>query len=50
MMTMTRKSKVIDINHVKTKEETEIGLKNLQKFYERQHRINNILKKLRNGK
>ena len=42
-------SKVIDINHKRTKEEIEEGLKNLASFYERQRKINKMLNKIRYG-
>lgn len=42
-------SKVIDINHKRTKEEIEQGLQNLKKFYERERKIKNIIKMVRYG-
>lgn len=42
-------SKVIDINHIRTKEEIEQGRENLKKFYERRNKIIKMQNKLRYG-
>lgn len=47
---ITSHSKVIDINHVKTKEERLQSQKNLVSFYQRQDKIRKIQKQLHYGK